>query len=258
MPKIGRMILGAAVLVSLLSLAVIPAAGQAPRRTADGKPDLSGVWQALNTAAWDIQDHSGQLGVPPGQGVVEGNEIPYQPWAATKKKENLANRTTLDVTEFNCYMPGVPRANYMPYPFEIVQTPKTIAISYEFAHALRNILMDGTPHPDGLPDTWMGDSRGHWEGDTLVVDVTNSNDQTWFDRAGNFHSDALHVVERYTPTGPDHILYEATIEDPKVFTKPWKMSMPLYRLVDKNARLLEYECVFYLQEERFKSAPFRR
>src|ERR1700719_564086 len=111
-------------------------------------------------------------GVPPGQGVVEGNEIPYQPWAAAKKKENLANRTTLDVTEFNCYMPGVPRANYMPYPFEIVQTPKTIAISYEFAHALRNILMDGTPHPDGLPDTWMGDSRGHWEGDTLVVDVT--------------------------------------------------------------------------------------
>jgi hypothetical protein len=129
---------------------------------------------------------------------------------------------------------------------------------YEFAHALRNIPMDGSGHPDGLPDTWMGDSRGHWEGDTLVIDVRNFNDQTWFDRAGNFHSDALHVVERYTLAGADHIQYEATIEDPMVFTKPWKISMPLYRRMEKNARLLEYECVFYLQEERFKDAPFHK
>jgi hypothetical protein len=146
----------------------------------------------------------------------------------------------------------------MPFPFEIVQTPKTIAIRYEFAHALRAIPMDGSGHPDGLPDTWMGDSRGHWEGNTLVVDVKNFNDQTWFDRAGNFHSDALHVVERYTLSDADHILYDATIEDPKVFSRPWKMSMPLYRRVEKNLKLLEYECVFYLQEERFKNAPFRR
>ncbi len=217
------MIPGAAALVSILSLAAIPAAGQArdskapaatPRRTADGKPDLNGIWQALNTAAWDIQDHSGQLDVPPGQGVVEGNEIPYLPAAAAKKKEN--------------------------------------------SHALRAIPMDGSPHPDGLPDTWMGDSRGHWEGNTLVVDVKNFNDQTWFDRAGNFHSDALHVVEHYRLTDADHILYEATIDDPQVFSRPWKMSMPLYRRVEKNLKLLEYECVFYLQEERFKAAPFRR
>ena len=245
-----------------LVLLAAPAAAQLtnaapPARTADGKPDFNGVWQALNTAAWDIQDHSGALGVPPGQGVVEGNEIPYQPWAAAKKQENFAHRATADQTEANCYLPGVPRATYMPYPFEIAQTPKMIAITYEFAHALRSIPLDGSPHPDGLPDTWMGDSRAHWQGNTLVVDVKNFNDQTWFDRAGNFHSDALHVVERYTLTDRDHILYEASIDDPKVFTKTWKMSMPLYRRVEKNPAVLEYECVFYLQEEKFKNAPFK-
>jgi hypothetical protein len=246
-----------AALLLVLGIVQISASAQTIRRTSDGKPDMNGVWQALNSAAWDIQDHSGQLGVPPGQGIVEGNEIPYQPWAAAKKKENYANRATADQTEANCFMPGVPRATYMPYPFQIVQTARRIAMTYEFAHASRNISMDGSPHPDGLPDTWMGDSRGKWDGDTLVVDVTNFNDQTWFDRAGNFHSDALHVVERYTLTDPDHIRYEATIEDQKVFTKPWKISMPLYRLVEKNPKLLEYECVFYLQEERYKNAPFK-
>ena len=239
----------------ILVLMAVTASAQIPR-TADGKPDFNGVWQAVNTAAWDIQDHSGSLGVPPGQGVVEGNELPYQPAALAKKKENFTHRATADPTEANCYLPGVPRATYMPYPFLIAQTPKLIAISYEFAHALRNIPLDGSSHPDGLPDTWMGDSRAHWDGNTLVVDVKNFNDQTWFDHSGNFHSDALHVVERYTLIDHDHIQYEATIEDPKVFTKAWKISMPLYRRVEKNARLLEYECVFYQQEEKYKNAPF--
>jgi hypothetical protein len=233
----------------ILMLAALAAAAQ-------NKPDFSGIWQAVNTAAWDLQDHTGALGLPPGQGVVEGSEIPYQPAAAAKKQQNFANRRTADPTEANCFLPGVPRATYMPYPFEIVQTPKLIAITYEFAHALRTIPMDGSAHSD-LTDTWMGDSRGRWEGNTLVVDVTNFNDQTWFDGAGNFHSDALHVVERYTLTDHDHIQYEATIQDPKVFTRPWKISMPLYRILDKNAKLLEYECVYYLQEERFKKAPFK-
>jgi hypothetical protein len=223
---------------------------------AQPKPDLSGIWQAVNTASWDLQDHSGALGIPPGIGVVDGNEIPYQPWAAAKKQQNFANRHSADPAEANCFLPGVPRATYMPYPFEIVQTPKLIAIRYEFAHALREIPMDGSAHSD-LTDTWMGDSRGRWDGNALVVDVTNFNDQTWFDEAGNFHSDALHVVERYTLADKDHLLYEATIEDPKVFTRPWKISMPLYRRVEKTAKLLEYECVFYLQEERFKKAPFK-
>lgn len=235
----------------------IACASAQPVRTAGGKPDFNGVWQALNTAAWDIQDQSGSLGVPPGKGVVEGGEIPYQAWAAAKKQENFAHRATADQTEANCYLPGVPRATYMPYPFQITQGSKLIAITYEFAHALRNVPLDGSQHPDGLPGTWMGDSRAHWDGDTLVIDVTNFNDQTWFDQAGDFHSDALHVVERYTLKDHDHISYEATIEDPKVFTRPWKMSMPLYRLVDKDPAVLEYECVFYLQEERYKNAPFK-
>jgi hypothetical protein len=152
--RTGKLIIRAAA-VSLVCLAALPAAGQA-RRAANGKPDLNGIWQALNTAAWDIQDHSGQLGVPPGQGIVEGNEIPYQPWAAAKKQENLASRKTVDQTEANCFMPGVPRATYMPFPFEIVQTPKTVALAYEFAHALRSIPMDGSPTraDDGKAIRW--------------------------------------------------------------------------------------------------------
>jgi len=153
--------------------------------------------------------------------------------------------------EAKCYMPGVPRLNYEPFPFQIAQFDDHVLIIYEYIHIHRLLLMDGSPHPDPeVIDFWMGDSRAHWEGDTLVVDVRNFNDQTWFDRAGNFHSDALHVVERYTRTGPDHMTYEATIEDPKVFTRPWKISMPLYRRQEKNVQLLEYECYAYERDER--------
>ena len=232
----------------LFSLAPVPAAGQTQtatetgvvRRTAEGTPDLSGIWQVMNTAAWDIQDHPAQKGVPAGQGVVEGNELPYLSAAAAKKKANYDNRATAD-PETKCYLPGVPRITYMPYPFQITQSQKQVTILYEYVHAVRNIFL-GTPHIKGPIDWWMGDSRGRWEGNTLVVDVLEFNDETWFDRAGNFHSDALHVVERYTPVGPDLINYEATIEDPKVFSKPWKMSMLLYRHKEKNAQILEYEC----------------
>ena len=232
----------------LFSLAPVPAAGQTQtatetgvvRRTAEGTPDLSGIWQVMNTAAWDIQDHPAQKGVPAGQGVVEGNELPYLPAAAAKKKANYDNRATAD-PETKCYLPGVPRITYMPYPFQITQSQKQVTILYEYVHAVRNVFL-GTPHIKGPIDWWMGDSRGRWEGNTLVVDVLEFNDETWFDRAGNFHSDALHVVERYTPVGPDLINYEATIEDPKVFSKPWKMSMLLYRHKEKNAQILEYEC----------------
>ncbi|MSV34456.1 MAG: hypothetical protein EXQ47_02495 [Bryobacterales bacterium] len=234
------------------------ASGQTPNRalprTADGKPNLNGIWQVLNSAAWDLQDHTGALGVPPGQGVVVGGQIPYRPAAAQKKQDNFTHRATDDPAETTCSMPGVPRATYLPFPFEIIQTPKLIAIAYEFAHARRNVFTDGTPHPDGFPDFWMGDSRGRWEGDTLVIDVTNLDERTWLDHAGNFHSDALHVVERYTMINPDHIMYEATLEDPKVFTGPWKIGMPLYRKIEKNVRLLEYECVYYLQDLRYGNA----
>ena len=224
-------------------------------QTADGKPDLNGIWQVLNTANWDLQEHAARPGrvvalgaagaEPAGLGVVEGDEIPYLPAAAAKKKENFENRLTAD-PEIKCYMPGVPRATYMPFPFQIVQTPKYILMAYEYAGATRTIHMDKAPPSPA--DSWMGHSVGHWEGDTLVVDVTSLNDETWFDRAGNFHSDALHVVERYTPLSPDALTYEVTIEDPNVFSRPWKMSMPVYRRLDKNAQVLEFKCVEFVEE----------
>ena len=232
----------------------IPAAGQTSGqvstlpRTPDGQPDLQGFWQVINTAAWDIQDHPARLGVPAGQGVVEGNEIPYQPWALAKKQENFEYRETAD-PETKCYMPGVPRITYMPYPFQILQFPDRVLILYEYVHVTRTVYMDGSPHPDGHIDFWMGDSRGRWEGDTLVVDLIHFNDQTWFDRAGNFHSAALHVVERYTRSGPDHMTYDVTVEDPEVFTRPWKMSMPLYRRQEVYIQLLEYECYAYAERQ---------
>lgn len=236
MAVLGSLVLGSA-------LQSVSAQRSPLARTSDGKPDLSGIWQALNSAAWDIEDHSPQDGMPGGAGVVEGGQIPYQPWAATKKQENFDMRATVD-PEVKCDLPGVPRIMYMPYPFQIVQTPAKLTILSEYVHAVRYIYTDGTKHPQGY-DTWMGDSRGRWEDDTLVVDVSNFNDKTWFDRAGNFHSNALHEIEQYSLLDADHINYQVTIEDPKVFVKPWKMSMVLYRRKEPHAQLLEYECFAY-------------
>jgi len=256
-------------------------ASYAPARTANGTPDLNGIWQALNTANYDIQAHPARPalaivpalprtgtpglsratrvdvpapsvralgavgGVPAGAGVVEGDEIPYQPWALEKKKENAAHWLERD-PEIKCFMPGVPRATYMPYPFQILQGTDKVLFAYEFAGTTRTIHLDkvgNSPSP-----SWMGWSRGRWEGDTLVVDTTDFNEDTWFDRAGNFHSDALHVVERYTPTSPYHLAYEATIEDSKVFTRPWKMRMTLYRRLDRDAQIREYKCVEFVEQ----------
>jgi hypothetical protein len=210
-------------------------------RTAEGRPDLSGIWQVMNTAEWDIQDHQARPDAPAGLGVVEGDQIPYQAWAAAKKKENFEKRATEDPLA-KCYLPGVPRITYTPLPFQVFQTPKQVTIFYQYAHAVRHIFSNGSKHPDGHIDWWLGDSRARWQGDTLVVDVNDFNDLTWFDRAGNFHSDELHVVERYTLADADHINYEVSVEDPKVFTRPWKMSMILYRHKEKNFQLLEHEC----------------
>ena len=226
-------------LVAGLLMLQAPSPARTIPRTADGKPNLQGIWQVRNRAAYDLQDHAARPGMPGGKGVVEGGEIPYQPWAAAKKNENYAKRQTADPLA-QCFMPGVPRIMYMEYPFHIFQTPQQIAITFEWSSVFRLIYTNGKPGPKGI-DFWMGDSRGHWEGDTLVVDVKNHNDKTWFDMAGNFHSDAMQLVERYTMTDPDTIQYEVTIEDPKVFTKPWKITMPLYRQKDM-ARILEYQC----------------
>jgi hypothetical protein len=224
-------------------------------RTADGRPNLNGIWQALNEAYWDLEGHAASaspviaLGAayatPPGLGVVEGGAIPYQPAALEKKKENYANRVKLD-PEIKCYLPGVPRAMYMPFPFQIFQTPKYVMMIFEFTGAVRTIYMDD--HKEPPADSWMGWSNGRWDGETLVIETSGFNDQTWFDRAGNFHSDALKVVERITATSPDHLLYEATIEDPKTFTRPWKISMPLYRRKERNMQLLEFKCVEFVEE----------
>ena len=274
-----------AAVVGVFSLAMgsvagqAPAAGQTPTpgqfpayrapRTADGKADLNGIWQALVTANIDVQDHDAQPGPrpelmgaygawPPGQGVVEGGELPYRPEALAKKKQNADNRMVVHITsdprrydtgdpELKCYRPGLPRANYMPYPFQIIQSQKNVMIAYEYAHALRTIFMD-EQHKEAPADSWMGWSSGRWDGDTLVVDTTGFVPYTWFDRAGDYHSDALHVVERYTLVSPYHLMYEATVEDPNVFTRPWKVSFPLYRRMEKNVQLLDFNCVEFAEE----------
>ena len=216
-------------------------------RTASGRPNLQGIWQVRNAAAADLLDHAARHEMRAGRSVVEGNEIPYQPWAAAKKLEHAATRATADPLS-KCYMPGVPRIMYMPYPFHLFQTDDHVAITFEWSQLFRLIYTNGSKPHDGI-EFWMGDSRGRWEGDTLVVDVSNHNDKTWFDMAGNFHSEALHVVERFTMTDANTIQYAVTVEDPKVFTRPWKMSMPLQRHTDID-RLLEYQCQAEAEEAR--------
>jgi hypothetical protein len=251
-----------AALLLFLSLVWGPAApagqraqGEVPRAW-DRRPDLNGVWQAITTANWDLQDHPARPGhpdlgaigaMPPGRGVVVGGDIPYQPAALEQKKKNFENRMT-DDPEAKCYMPGVPRATYMPHPFQIIQGDQMIMMVYGFADANRTIHMNkANPEPAPL-DTWMGRSHGRWEGDTLVVDVAGMNGEAWLDRSGNFASASLRVVERYTPLGANAILYEATLEDPNVFTRPWTIRLPLYRLLDEGARVLEFKCVEYSED----------
>ena len=262
-----------AVVVGLLQAAAgtsaQTAAFRADRLEGTSYPDLTGIWQAVNTAHWDLEAHvarpalatfpgpDGDVpaapvlalgaigGVPGGLGVVEGGRIPYRPAAATQRRENFENALTRD-PEVKCFMPGIPRATYMPYPFQIVQSTDRILIIYEFAAANRNIYFEDVG-PAPVP-TWMGHSVGRWDGDTLVVEVTDQVPDTWFDRAGNFHSDALRVTERYTPISPDHLQYEATIEDPEVFTRPWTISMPLYRRKESDVQLTEYRCVEFVEE----------
>jgi hypothetical protein len=234
--------------VAALTLAATSAFAQTSAR--DARPNLSGIWQALNTANWDLEAHAAEPGpapllgalvaVAPGPSFVVGGAIPYLPAALDQRRENRANRWTAD-PEIKCYMPGVPRANYLPYPFQIVQGTDAIMITYEFADAVRIVHLND---PGEAPaDSWMGWNAGRFEGDTLVVDVTAQHDDTWLDRSGNYHSNALHVVERYSLRSADVMLYEATIEDPNVFVRPWTIRMPLYRRLDENAQLMEFKCI---------------
>ena len=271
------MAVAAAAVGAVISVSVGRTTGQdapAAGRTADGRPDFSGIWQANNEAHWDLQAHEARPGavtqqgvypyayaqvpaapvlalgaaggVPASLGVVEGDgQIPYTPEAAAIKKENGERWIDRD-PELKCYLPGIPRAMYMPYPFQIVQGTNKINMAYAFTSTARTIHLDKVEGPPD--DTYMGHSVGRWEGDTLVVDVTNFNGRNWFDRAGNFHSEVLRLVERFTPLSRDAIRYEVTIEDPKVFTRPWTISMPLYRRLEPNMELLEYRCIEFVEE----------
>ena len=258
-------------LVILVSNVLADAQGQwkATRGPGGVNPDLNGIWQALNGANWDIERHmarastqlrEGPMGpvpsiptlrmgavaaVPPSLGVVVGGKLPYKPEALAKRDENRANWSELD-PEVKCFLPGIPRANYLPQPFQIFQSPGQIELVYQFASANRNILMkDPGPAP---ADSWMGQSVASWEGDTLVIEVTSQRADTWFDRAGNHHSAAMSVVERFTPMGPNHLQYEATIDDPETFTRPWTIKMPLYRRMESDAMLLDFKCVEFVEE----------
>jgi len=231
------------------SLLPVYLAGQVyePSSTLWGAPDLQGVWQAVNTANYDIQDHEARLNVPAGYGVVVGNELPYRATAFNQRVENYRQRDLLD-PEANCFMAGVPRSNYLPYPFQIFQTEDQIVLTYEYVHSIRNIHMN-SEHP-GIPGIqwYMGDSRGHWEGNTLVVDVTNLA-PNWLDRSGNFYSEDAHIVERYTLIGPEHMNYHVTINDPQTYSEPWEMEMTLYKRQEENIRILEYECYTFFGDE---------
>ena len=272
----------------LTLLLATPAVWSQPRtptlpRLSNGKPDFNGIWQALGPANYDVERHMarpalmlrqgphgplpavpllklGAVGaVPGGLGIIaDGGTIPYKPEAQKKREENRANWLERD-PEIRCYMPGVPRATYMPFPFQILQNPNQFFINYEYAGAFRDIYFKN-PGP-AETDSWMGQSVGRWEGDTLVVDVTGMNDQTWFDRSGTHHSNQLHVVERYKLTSPNHIQYEATIEDPEVFTKPWKITLPLYRRMEADARLMDFKCVEFVEElifGEYRRNPLKR
>ncbi len=225
-------------------------------RTPNGKPDLNGIWQTMGTAHWNLEPHNAEPGpvvsmgalgaIPGGLGVVEGGRIPYRPEALKKRDENKQQWLALDPL-VQCKLPGVPRATYLPHPFQIVQEPNTLLFTYEFAGADRIVYLNkaGTEAP---VDTWMGYNLARWEGDTLVIDVTSQMEDTWFDSAGNFHGPAMKVTERYTPQGANVLMYEATITDPDTFTRPWKISMPLYRRLDKNMQLLDFKCVEFVEE----------
>ena len=221
-----------------------------------GNPDLNGIWQALGTAHWDLETHESRAGplwelgaigaIPGGVGVVEGGEIPYRAQGFERKLENQENWLELDPV-VRCYMPGIPRANYMPFPFQIFQTDVNILFAYQFASTTRNVFMN-RPDYEAPILTVMGHNLGHWEGQSLVITTTDQYDWTWFDHSGNHHSEALRVTEKFTPIGPNTLWYEAEIDDPEVYTRPWKISMPLYRRLERDMQLVEFKCQEYSEE----------
>jgi hypothetical protein len=249
--------LGLLTLVGIFSITQAAAqSGEIPR-TPSGKPDLSGIWQAMTSAHYDVEPHAASEGAhpglmgaisatPAGLGIVEGGRIPYNEQSLRVRDANKASALENDPLT-KCYMPGVPRANYMPFPFQIVQSEGVILIAYEVAESNRIVYVD-QPELESQVDAWMGHSNAHWEGDTLVIRVSGQMPDTWFDRSGNHHSYEMVVEERWTATGADHVQYEATITDSNTFTAPWTISFPLYRHVADNMQLLEFKCAEFAEE----------
>ena len=250
-----------AVVVAALGAASSSAQQSARPARISGQPNINGIWQAMNSANWNLEAHSAEglkefwaLGslaaIPAGQSVIDGDgKIPYKPEAVAQRDENRAGWPKSD-PETTCYLPGIPRATYMPFPFQIVQGGGDILFVYTYASANRLVNM-GEPIVPPV-DTWMGQSNGRWEGETLVIETTGFNDRTWFDRAGNYHTSALKVTERFVPVNENHLQYSATIEDPNVFSRPWTINMPLYRHIEPNAQILEFKCVPFVEELLYK------
>lgn len=273
-----RCLVAGSLLLSTTLVFGADASYKAPRGP-DGKhPDLNGIWQAMNEAHWDVERHMARAGiqlregpmgplpavsvlhmgavasVPPGIGVIKGGgRIPYTEAALKIRQENAADWANRD-PEVKCYLPGIPRATYMPQPFQIFQNKQDIFMAYQYAGANRDVLMkDPGPAP---VDSWMGQSFGQWQGDTLVIEVTGQMADTWFDRSGNHHSEQMKVTERITPMSANHLWYEATIEDPATFTAPWTIEMPLYRRLESGIELMDFKCVEFVEELMY--GEFRR
>ena len=250
--------------------AAAPAAWKAKRGPDGVHPDLNGVWQVLNTANYNIEAHAAQsalqlrpgpyvpvpdagvvaLGaigaVPAGIGIVQGDgKIPYTADALALRDENRAKAVEND-PEVKCYLPGIPRANYMDKPFQIFHSDKAVFFAYEYAGAVRNVFL--TDPGEAPVDSWMGQSYGKWDGDTFVIEVTGLLGDTWLDRSGNLHGSTTKVTERWTPTSDTTMRYEATIEDEEVYTKPWKIAFNLYKRVGEDAQLQQFKCVEFVEE----------
>lgn len=237
----ARSLLLAGALVAMWSVGAAAAeVGKIPRLP-NGKPDFSGIWETTSAADYDLEPHAGRIDAPPSAGIVEGGSIPYLPKALEQKQKNFANRNG-DDPRLKCYTLGVPRGIYYPEPFQIFQRERDLNLVFQFGHSVRTIHTNGTQHPDNPNDYWLGDSRGKWEGDTLVVDANSFIEDTWLDRAGNFHSDALHVVERWSYLDANTIEYKATLDDKNVFSRPWSLSVILHRHREKNFQLIENYC----------------
>ena len=231
-----------------LLLALLGAQAQTtftPKLASDGKASLEGFWNnAAGSAPWDIEPHPAAFQIPAGDGIIvdpADRKIPYKP-AALAQRNDLRDHHIFDDPQGHCAPSGLPRQTYTPFGFQILQTKGAVVILYEAEHAYRVIRTDGSPHIPASIKLWQGDSIGHWEGNTLVVDSTNFNGRTWLDMSGNFTTESLHLIERLTPVDANTIRYEATIDDPTIYTKQWTMQFPLRRVTQAGYYILEFAC----------------